>query len=634
MTQRIACWCACLLASWTLLPAGLVRGAGLEPELNKAYQLEVVVHMSRHRLLTEVFRERVERELSDGLQAAFGDLVRVKVVRQHPLLPDVLEKGLQKSLDAWKERSETKTHFVLIEFSGVHYEIQARQHDGPTGTATRVVRQERTRDRDFVAKAAALLVERDFGWMGAIQPGGKPGQLKVELKAGKIGESLGRWIKAGDIFELIQVPAGDREPRRVPYHILQVVEAPRAASDGGCVCKLFQDREAPLPSSAGIVGYRCLKLGALRAPLRLRVTRPTSALVLPLQVRRQGFQGEEAVLLRGQTDETGVFDTLKLGEPGIFEQLALVTIDISDRQSIRVPVPLIDQQYVVIPIAASGGEGEVSRFRLEGWLREISDSILVQNNLFKELKGLTTDPKQRTAALDKARAGMERSRRDHQRLTIEREQLKKEFASLIDANRNAFNQADDRLRKIKQGESELESFVIQLEKIDREEKSPERQKWLAEIERAKLLERDAEYGKAIAIYQKVLEEGYQSEKLKKDIADLKKAWETDDEDLQLARGFIYNVWPGLENTGLKERLPDVKNAFAVCKKKRDLLGPKRLLDATVAHGIRMEKELSELKPTINVDDEKPSELIKELSGELGKLTSDIDVYLKSASGGR
>jgi len=635
MTYRSACGCAGLLIYWTLVPAGLIRGAGLEPELNKPYQLEVVVHMSRHRLLTEVFRERVERELSDGLQAAFGDLVRVKVLSQHPRLKDVLEKGLQKSLDAWRERSEIKTHFVLIEFSGVHYEIQARQHDGPTGTATRVVRQERTRDRDFVAKAAALLVERDFGWMGALQPGSKPAQIKVELKAGKIGESLGRWIKVGDIFELIQIPAGDREPRRVPYHILQVVEPPRPASDGSCVCKLFQDREAPLLSGAGIVGYRCLKLGALRIPLRLRVTRPTSALVLPLQVRRQGFQGEEAILLRGLTDEkTGIFDTVKLGEPGVFDQLALVTIDINDRQSIRVPVPLIDQQYVVIPIAASGGDGEVSRFRLEGYFREISDSILVQNNLFKELKGLTTDPKQRTAALDKARAGLERSRRDHERLSIEREQLKKDFPPLIEANRNTWHQAQDRLRKLKQGESELESFVVRLQKIEEEEKSPERQKWRAEIERGKLLERDAEYGKAIAIYQKVLDEGYQNEKLKQDIADLKKVWETEDEDLKLARGFIYNVWPGLDNAGLKDRLPEVKNAFAECKKKRDLLGPKRLLDATVAHGLRMEKELSELKPTINVDDEKPSELIKELSGELGKLTSDLDVYLKSAAGGR
>jgi hypothetical protein len=236
--------------------------------------------------------------------------------------------------------------------------------------------------------------------------------------------------------------------------------------------------------------------------------------------------------------------------------------------------------------------------------------------------------------MEKGRAGLDRSQRDHQRLSIEREQLKKDSPQLIDSNRNAFNQAEDRLRKLKQGESELESFVVRLHKIEEDEKNPQRQKWLAEIERGRLLERDAEYGKAIAIYQKVLDEGYQSEKLKKDIIDLKKVWETDDEDLKLARGFIYNVWPGLDNAGLKERLMEVRDAFETCKKKRDLLGPKRLQDATVAHGIRMEKEFSDLKPQINVDDEKPAELIKELTPGLEKLVSDIDVYLKSAGGGR
>jgi hypothetical protein len=472
--------------------------------------------------------------------------------------------------------------------------------------------------------------------MGTVQPGDKPGQYKVDLKAGKFGESLGRWIKTGDIFELVAVPSGDREPRRVPYHLLQVVDPPRPASDGSCLCKLFQDREAALPS-AGIDGYRCLKLGAVRAPLRLRVTRPSAALVLPLQVRRQGFTGEDAVMLRGQTDENGIFDTLKLGEPGVFDQLALVSIDISDRQSIRVPVPLIDQQYVVIPLAAAGSDGDLSRFRLEGWLREISDSILVQNNLFRELKevkGLATDAKQRSLAMEKGRVGLDRSRRDHLRLTQERDQLQKDpaTAKLIESSRNAFNQANDRLVKLKQGESELETFVVQLERIDREEKNPQRQKWLAEIERGRLLEKSAELLKAIEVYQKVLEEGYMDENLKTRMEKLKKEWHTDDEELKLARGFIYNVWPTLNNAGLKERLAEVRTHFELCKKKHDIWGPKRLQDATIAHALRMEKELSELKPQVNVDDEKPAELIKELSVGLEKLASDIDVYLRSVQG--
>ena len=76
-----------------------------------------------------MFRDRIERELHDGFQASFGDLVRVKVTHEHPRLKDVLQDGL-KSLDGWKDRVGVKTHFVFIDFSGVHYEIQARQYDG------------------------------------------------------------------------------------------------------------------------------------------------------------------------------------------------------------------------------------------------------------------------------------------------------------------------------------------------------------------------------------------------------------------------------------------------------------------------------------------------------------------------
>src|SRR5438128_1571276 len=105
--------CAALCALGLAGPAS----AALDPETKKPYQLTVVLHVADNRLLTDVFRDRVERELLDGLQAALGDLAVVKVVREHPKLAEVLnpEKGL-RSLDGWTERSGGKTHFVLIDF--------------------------------------------------------------------------------------------------------------------------------------------------------------------------------------------------------------------------------------------------------------------------------------------------------------------------------------------------------------------------------------------------------------------------------------------------------------------------------------------------------------------------------------
>ena len=79
---------------------------------------------------------------------------------------------------------------MLIDFSGVHYEIQTRQYDGTIGQASPVVRSDHTRDRDFVAKATALLIKQDFGLLGTILsgPDGPEQQVTVELRGGALGD--------------------------------------------------------------------------------------------------------------------------------------------------------------------------------------------------------------------------------------------------------------------------------------------------------------------------------------------------------------------------------------------------------------------------------------------------------------
>src|SRR6516165_4768667 len=99
-----------LFAVWCVLCLGGRASAALDPETKKPYKLTVVLHVADNRLLTDAFRERVERELREGLQAALGELGDVKVVREHPKLAEVLERGL-RSLDVWNERSGAKTHF-------------------------------------------------------------------------------------------------------------------------------------------------------------------------------------------------------------------------------------------------------------------------------------------------------------------------------------------------------------------------------------------------------------------------------------------------------------------------------------------------------------------------------------------
>ena len=116
-----------LLALALTAPAAHAQG-----DLKTPYRLRVVLHVARHRLLTDIFRQRLERELGDGLQGALGELGEVQVVSDHPKLAEVLRDGLQRALDTWDERSDVKTHFVLVDYAGAHIEIL--QGDDPAQT--------------------------------------------------------------------------------------------------------------------------------------------------------------------------------------------------------------------------------------------------------------------------------------------------------------------------------------------------------------------------------------------------------------------------------------------------------------------------------------------------------------------
>src|SRR5262249_55115855 len=202
--------------------------AGLDPEPNKPYNLGVVLSFADQRLLTDVFKDQVERELRDSLQAAFGDLVSLEVVHEDPRLKEVGENGLQ-ALDGWKDVSDVKTHFVLIDFVNGQYEVQARQYDGLTGQASPVVNRDRTPDRQFVARTAALLLGRDLGAVATVTEKADGNKVKVTLKGSGLGVPLDRLIKKDDVLTLVRIEQAGAGLRaaRVPFALLQVSEEPK-----------------------------------------------------------------------------------------------------------------------------------------------------------------------------------------------------------------------------------------------------------------------------------------------------------------------------------------------------------------------------------------------------------------------
>jgi hypothetical protein len=608
-------------------------GSSLAADAKEAYRLRVVLHVARHRLLTDVFRTQVARELGDGLRAALGNLARVEVVDRHPHLRDVLARGLGRALDSWKERSEVKTHFVLVDFSGGYYSIQARQHDGLTGLSGPVVRRDRTRDRAFVAKVAALLVEKDLGLFGTVasEPD-RQGRVQVELRGGGLGVPLGRWVKKGSIFALFNVPAGG-PGRKEDWALLRVEEPPKEG-EGTCTATLF--RRYRLARASGLA---CVQLGTVRAPLRLRLReeRPDGRLtnlegLVTLEIRRHGFEGEEADLLTERTDRADV-DTSRRGERGLFDGVAFVTVKSGDDKTrALVPIPVVGDRLIVLPVPPTSEEEGRARVRLAALQRSVEDAYDVQVALFREINELTARPEQRARAIASVRKALERSRADRDRLTRERNDVAKELEKVRDADRPSLGPVDSRLEQLKKGEEDLQRHVGELVRIEKEESDPNKKKWLAEIVRAKALEEQAEVTKALELYERVQKEGYKDPggKLAKHVDRLKKQWAPKNEEHKDARDFIYNEWPRLDNAGLKANLPRAEKMFKVCREAHDVFGPRKLLKGTEAHAVRLARELAALHPDVNIDDQKPAELIKEIIPGLKKLADSLRAYLEKA----
>ncbi|MFO0927661.1 MAG: hypothetical protein U0736_11580 [Gemmataceae bacterium] len=615
---------ACGLLAVALLACGAGAAWGAS-ELQEPYRIRVVVHMERHRLLTGVFREQVARELHDGMQAALGEAAHVEVTDSHPQLVDIRKRGLTRSLDGYRDRSGELLFFALVAFTGSEYEIRTRGYNGLVGLPSPVVRRGSTADRPFVARTAALLLERDLGLTGIVvsEPDGQR-QVRVELRGGDLGVDFGRWVKKDELFALVR-QEGTAAGVAIPAAVLQVVDPPRG---GMCRCHLFSRFRL-----ASVTGLRCVLLGTRAAPLRLRLlqekpgggTEPLRTAVT-LQVRRHGFEGEDSSRLLVNARPGRDIDTSRDGPKGVFNRIAFVSVLTGETLRARIPVPLVDDSQQVLVLPATNEEGDLIAFRVRSLFQNVINASAVQFELFEEINALTVKPERRGEALAKVRQTLQRLQQDHTQLMSEYEEVRKEVEKLPPAERMDLAPVVKRLQVLKSGEAALLRTTAQLEKIEKEENDPKRKEWMIQLERARLLEKEGEIEQAIAIYEKA-PEAFRTKDIQQHLAELKKLWEPRDDAHRAARLFIYEAWPALDTAGLKARIAEAHKALAVCKAHDDFLGAARLLRGSEKHAQRILKELNELKPDVNIDDEKPARLIQELIPELRKLDTDARAFL-------
>jgi hypothetical protein len=602
-----------------LLVFGSPAARALDAELNRPYHLQVILDLGGERGLTPVFADRVQRELHDILQTELGELARVEVVRDHPLLKDVRARGLEIALTAFHRVSDTKTHFVRIRQQGGRYEIQARPFDGLTALPGPVVRTEETSDRALVARTAAFLVLGDFALVGTVGKVGVEG-AQVTFKGGGLVSSLKRWVDVGDVFAVVQITGGGDElhASKFEWALLQVSKPPR---DGVCTCQYYHRFQVDtLTGQADVLGYRCLKLPTVRGPLRIRFIDYKTHGPYPdlrVHVGASGFNDPSPRKLI--TAEKGLLPHHE--EP--FAHIAFVSVMGGTRARAHIPVEILPGRTLdcLVSVNEQDEIQNQKEMRRDRWLRRIYDSLRAADDRVRDLNELSRQ-KKLPVALCRARDGLVNLKADFKSLTAERNRLRQEEGFDL-------TEGDKRLALLRARQQELDHFATRLARIVKEETDPRKQDMLGMIEQARLLETQAEFARAIDLYEKVLADHPRQANVRKRLVALRRAWAVQSAAHRQARQYIYEAWPRLQTPAeMKAGLPEVRKAFQVCADLGDTLSPHKILRVNVSHTDQLRKRLATLRPRDREDDRKEAEIIVAVAKDLSRLQDAVEKYVK------
>ncbi len=190
-----------VVASILVLRASPVY-AQVDPEVKTPYLWRIVLKTQPHPLLSQTFRDQLKRDLEASLLPAIGSLGTVVVIDLAEIPRDSWETLWQQfddkgfsALEAPRDLTVAKTHFLKLEYKDGQYHLEARQHDGFTGLSsgyagfgTPVIRKQSVRVPELVGRTAGILIDRDFGLDGTVEPIlGNPKEVKVIVRGGQLG---------------------------------------------------------------------------------------------------------------------------------------------------------------------------------------------------------------------------------------------------------------------------------------------------------------------------------------------------------------------------------------------------------------------------------------------------------------
>jgi len=610
-----------------LIVASAIPVSAAEADYKTPYLWRVVVQTPVHPSLSAPVRQRLCQDLKAALLPVLGeelgrvDVVDLRVVAAkdwEPLWTELADAGWA-ALDKPEGHKLTgvKTHFLKIDIrDGRTFRVETRQLDGSTGILSAVVRSAETQNADTLARLAGLLIGKDFGPIGMVEPiKDNEKQVSVKFRGGQLPGFEGK-VQTGDVLAFAMVAEarakGNAKPKADQPQ--QLVGKPLTAtylrvvskiSNGECRCEILTRLNDPYVKVA-VVGYRAMKVATHEAKVQVRLVdeqgKPTpSTTSLEIWATDNGFTGKP-------TNR----DTLEL-QKGIYisgkplKNVACVVVRVGSTLSDPHVVPLIpgDEPFTlrvkINPASIEKAEFEQACERLR---TRVADARISQLELVKGLSQLIVDGKHEEALM-RAGKGVQTAGSADLLLSDELAKLKKDKSVKETYPSTLLAISEEQLKILRSGKPELEKRIEDLKLAIAKSNDPV--KFEKEF-RANELVRQIQYHvargevpEADAIYEQLIELTKQDE-MKTKKAKLLADWAPANDDHKKARAFLLEEWR--KATVLAEfqpLFPKLQPTLDTLVKNADKLGLRNFLSAVGICYARLQDQLAPLDENTDAD---------------------------------
>jgi hypothetical protein len=275
-------------------------------------------------------------------------------------------------------------------------------------------------------------------------------------------------------------------------------------------------------------------------------------------------------------------------------------------------------------------------------MEEVNEALEKESERAKEL-AQNSDPKAQENLLKQAKEGLADVHRVIERLNLLLANLRMEVREQGLESQVDVAEAERRFADLVRHQEKLIAYAKQLEAILKDLKDPKYARWTDMINRAHLLEEQAEFDQAIQLYEEVIREMLKDGGKVPQLAEytayldkLKQSWQTKSDAHREARRFIYDTWSKVETGAqLKNNIAQARKALQVCRDAGDPKTPLRLMRANTVHANRLTKQLDELrKGQETLESREETKTLLAVRDDLEKLTQEAGRIVQPAAGAK